>query len=172
MATVALVPLIANFLLRNVSSKTPPSVSSPLSEPLRCMSMLFCPCCSPTPALAAAQAAPAPALPQQSKYPPATQQSPCLTPGFHRTQNRACMRACVRVCVCVHACVRACVHARVCPSHQFLFFTWRLPCLPLPCRLPDAGCSPTPRFLGMGKPLPCIPTLCFFLETFALIAVN
>ena len=152
------------------SSKTPPSVSSPLSEPLRCMSMLFCPCCSPTPALAAAQAAPAPALPQQSKYPPATQQSPCLTPGFHRTQNRACMRACVRVCVCVHACVRACVRACTCVSFPPIFILHMA--LALPCRLPDAGCSPTPRSLGMGKPLPCIPTLCFFLETFALIAVN
>ena len=128
---MALVPLIANFLLRNVFLKNPSLSVLPPSEPLRCMSMLFCPCCSPTPALAAAQAAPAPALPQQSECPPATQQTrPCLTPRFHRTQNacvracvraaclqracsvRACVRACVRVCVCVCVCV--CVHACVC----------------------------------------------------------
>jgi len=157
------------------SSKTlPPSVSSPLTEPLRCMSMLFCPCCSVSISSACCYSCSCSSSAERvpSNYSANSSLSDSGIPSNSKPCVRACVRACMCVCVCVHACVRACMHARVCPSHQFLFFTWRLPCLPLPCRLPDAGCSPTPRSLGMGKPLPCIPTLCFFLETFALIAVN
>jgi hypothetical protein len=153
------------------SSKTPPSVSSPLSEPLRCMSMLFCPCCSNSSACCCSSCS-CSCSSSAERMPSSYSANSSLSDSGISSNSKPCVRACVRVCVCVCVCarVRACVHARVCPSHQFLFFTWRLPCLPLPCRLPDAGCSPTPR--SHGKPLPCIPTLCFFLETFALIAVN
>ena len=103
---MALVPLIANFLLLEMCSSKNPCLNH----------FAACPCCS---------AAPAPALPQQSECPPAT--PPCLTQGIHRTQSVcACVRACVRacmcvcVCVCVHACVRACVRACTCVSFSLL----------------------------------------------------
>ena len=121
------------------SSKTlPPSVSSPLTEPLRFISMLFCPCCSVSNSSACCYSCSCSSSAERmpSNYSAnsslsdsgiSSNSKPCV-----RACVRACMRACVCVCVCVcarvRACVRACMHARVCPSHQFLFFTWRLPC--------------------------------------------
>ena len=115
-------PLIANFLLLEMcSSKNPPSVSSPLSEPLRCMSMLFCPCCSVSNSSACCCSSCSCSF-SAERMPSSHSANSSLSDSRISSNSkpacvRACVRACVCVCVCVHACVRACLHARVCPFH-------------------------------------------------------
>ena len=115
------------------SSKTlPPSVSSPLTEPLRFISMLFCPCCSvsnsSTCCYSCSCSSSAERMP--SNYSANSSLSDSGIPSNSKPCVRACVRVCVCVCVCVHACVRACMHVCVLPTN---FYSSHGACLACPC---------------------------------------